>query len=168
MRQIAWAVLLLIPLSLLLAGCGRPVTPGSQFRGGQVITNTGATSSSEAPKAPFWEAGPTDAKVRILAFLYIDPEHKVAQDTLRSLAKQYQGKLYVKYVDFRTPEGQQIMQRANSTGSGLLVNGETTVDVTKGGATHVANFGGEMGRYWTADDIKEVVAQEVAKAYPGK
>jgi hypothetical protein len=163
MRRIAWAVLVLVPLSFTLAGCGRPSMPGKRYSDRPKV-DTGAIEGSALPKSPFWEAGPANAKVRVLAFLYIDDAHKAAQDTLRALVKAYPEKVYVKYVDPRTPEGAQIQQRAGSAGGGVLINGENGVEL-KTNPPRALNFGGEMGRFWTADDLNDAVAQEVKKAY---
>lgn len=161
-----WAALILLGISACLAGCGRPTLPGG-IKGPRAVTSIAQSKSSAAPnlQKPSWEAGPKTAKVRILAFFPIDPEHQELQDLLRSLVKQYPGKVYVKYTDYRTAAGQQAMQLAGNTGLGLLVNGQSTIDIKKARNPYTANLSGEMGRYWTADYLKDAVAQEVAKAY---
>jgi hypothetical protein len=162
MRRPDWFLLSLLPVALTLAGCGKPTLPGKALRGQRAVTST-EEPRTEAPKQAVIEAGPADAKVRVVGFFALDSHHKPVIDTMKGLATQYPGKVYVKCVDPQTPEGQQLMASTKSAGIGVMINGESTV-VLKGREATPLNFGGEMGRYWTAEDLKAAVAQEVAKA----
>ncbi len=163
MKRLYWIPLLLLPGTLSLTGCGRPTLPGGTLAGQRTRPSV-VEPRSEAPKQPYIEAGSPDAKVRVMAFFAIDSRHKPVIDAVKDLPKQYPGKVYVKYVDPDTPRGREIMANAKATGNGVLVNGETTVQQGSS-TTKFWNFGGEMGRYWTAEDLKAAVAQEVQKVY---
>jgi hypothetical protein len=161
--RLFWSV---VGLTLLaLPGCGRPTLPGQQFRGKRAETSSVRPATSPLPKQPFWEVGPQDAKVRIVAFYPIDDEHKALMDLLKSLAKQYPGKVYVKYTDPRTMEGQQAFEAARMTVVGLMVNTKKELTINAKPTPYTVDFSQEMGRYWTSDDLKAAVAQEVATAY---
>jgi hypothetical protein len=163
MKRLHWVPTILLPGALLLSGCGRPTLPGKAMRGPTATTSV-VEPRSEAPKQPYIEAGSPDAKVRVMAFFAIDSRHKLVIEAVTGLVKQFPGKVYVRYVDPDTPKGQEIMTNTKAAGSGVMINGETTVQQGSS-QTEFWNFGGEMGRYWTADDLKAAVAEEVQKAY---
>lgn len=152
-------------ISCLAAGCGRPVLPGGQFRGPKAQTNTNAASTSPLPAKPIVEEGPTSAKVRIVAFFPIDDQHKPVMDLLKGLVKEYPGKVYVKYVDYRTPQGYEVFQNAKMTVSGLMINSEKDYTIHAKPNPYTVDFSQEMGRYWTADHVKKAVAEEIEKQY---
>jgi hypothetical protein len=150
---------------VLAAGCGRPVLPGQQFRGKPAVTSTTPTSKSPLPAKPIVEAGPANAKVRVVAFFPIDDQHKPVMDLLKGLVKEYPGKVYMKYVDPRTPQGYEAFQNAKMTVSGLMINSEQEYTIHAKPNPYTVDFSQEMGRYWTADDLKKAVAGEVEKQY---
>jgi hypothetical protein len=163
MQRVHWVLTILLPGALLLSGCGRPTMPGKTLVGPKANSSL-EEPRTEAPKQPYIEAGSPDAKVRVMAFFYIDSRHKPVIEAIKDLAKQFPGKVYVRYVDPDTPRGHEIMVNTKAAGSGVLINGETTIQQGSS-QTEFWNFGGEMGRYWTADDLRAAVAQEVQKAY---
>ena len=166
MKRCRWAwTIFLAAVAALPAGCGRPSIPGRQFRGERVGTTASAPTTSPLPEQPYLEWGPSDAKVRVLAFFPIDDEHRRLIDVLKGLADEYPGKLYVKYVDYRTPEGRAILERSEMTSLGLLINGESSVEIKGEPHSRTVDFFQEMGRFWTSADLKAAVAQEIAKVY---
>ncbi len=166
MRRHTWLWIIALGAALALpAGCGRPTLPGQQFRGQKAVTTSQKPITSPLPEKPIIEEGPANAKVRIVAFFPIDREHQPLIDLMKSLVKQYPGKVYIKYIDFRTPQGQEAFQNAKMTVQGLMINTEKEYTIQAKPHPYVVDFSQDMGRYWTADDLKQAVAQEVAAAY---
>lgn len=163
----AWAgCVTLGALVALAAGCGgRPTLPGRQFRGERAITSTSPPPTSPLPEKPYLEWGPASAKVRLVAFFPLDEAHQKVMDLVKGLAEQYPGKVYVKYVDYRTQEGRVIYQRSEMDTPGVMINGESSVMIEAKPYSYQVDFLQEMGRFWTADDLKAAVAQAVARAY---
>ena len=147
------------------AGCGRPVLPGQQFKGPKAKTSSLEPVTSALPKQPFFEAGSKEAKVRIVAFFAIDDGHKPLMDLLKSLAQQYPGKVYVKYIDYRTEQGAAAFASAKMTVPGVMINLQKEYRIEAKPHPYDVDFSQDMGRYWTADDLKKAVAQEVQKIY---
>jgi hypothetical protein len=169
MRHRAWLypLLLAVAAALILAGCGRPTLPGRQFKG-ELRTTPGTEEKTPLPEKPILEWGPSDAKVRVVAFYPIDEPHQRLIDLAGSLAKTYPGEVYVRYIDYRTPEGAQLFASAQLTVPCVAINGNTSVDLSSSLGPRTVDFVKDMGRYWTADDLKEAVAEAVAKAYGKK
>lgn len=165
MKRALWLGAGLVLVLSLVSGCGRVRMPGSKPPGKIPVTSTTIPPTNPVPEQSWFEAGSKDAKVRIVAFFPIDDARKPLIDLLKSLAKQHQGKVYVKYTDTRTPEGIAAQQRAHVQGTGLLINSQSTVEIQAKPQPYTVNFNQDMGRYWTADDLKAAVAQEVARAY---
>jgi len=154
--------------SLALAyGCGRPTRPGEYFEGKKVETSIAPESTTLLPEKPYFELGPDDAKVRILAFFPIDEPHKDLMNLLKGLVSEYQGKIYLKYTDPRTSEGNIIMQRSQMTGYGMLINGVSEMTIKAKPEPYHVEFVQDIGRYWTAEDLRAAVAQTVAESDGG-
>ena len=166
MKRVLWLGIGVIVMAFLLSGCGRFRAPGRKpFAGRIARTTTLEPSASPIPEQASFEAGPREAKVRVVAFYPMDEVRKPLMDLLKSLAKQYPGKVYVKCTDIRTPEGQEARARAGGGGPGLLINAQNSVMILAKPNPYRVDFNQDMGRYWTAEDLKAAVAQEVAKAY---
>ncbi len=154
----------LLALAVVLPGCGAFRSPGFS---GQKGSTSAVTAPTDAPKESILEWGPKDAKVRVIAFFFISSqgEYPVLMKTLQDLVKQYPGKVYVKYADLRTPDGQALRAKTGQqgAGAGLIINGKTEFTVKTGQYSHSVAFDQEPGGYWTEEDLKAVVAQEVAK-----
>ncbi|UCC68276.1 MAG: hypothetical protein JSV79_14410 [Armatimonadota bacterium] len=155
----------LTALLVLAVGCGRPSLPGQHFSGERAETGTSPPADSALPEQPYFEWGAADAKVRVLAFFPIDEDHAELMELLQEMVGQYPEKLYVRYVDYRTPEGAAIFQRAGAAGRTLMINGENEVEIERDGGSYTVDFVQEMGRYWTAEDVRRAIAQEVARQY---
>ncbi len=170
MQQRAWlcSAVAMISAALLLAGCGRPTLPGQQFQGERRTPPGLVATDTPLPEQPFYEWGPEDAKVHVVAFYPIDEPHQHLIDLLKELAvEEYPGKLHVKYVDYRTPEGNALLRGAELQVAAILINGESSVELQSAAGPRIVDFVKEMGRYWTADDLREAVAQAIAQAYGG-
>jgi hypothetical protein len=163
MRGLVPVCAIAVAAALLGSGCGKPTLPGQTFRG--ELAREERASESPLPDEPIREWGPEDAKVRVVAFYPMDDEHQPLMELLEELVERYGDRLYVKYVDYRTPEGQAAFQLAEQTSRGLLINGDNSVRMESDPEAHEVTFVQEMGRYWTADDLRAAVAQEVRKAY---
>ncbi|MGD0110280.1 MAG: hypothetical protein ABSD48_00245 [Armatimonadota bacterium] len=100
-----------------------------------------------------------------MAFFPIDDQHKPVMDLLKGLVQEYPGKVYVKYVDYRTPQGYEVFQNAKMTVSGLMINSEKDYTIHAKPNPYTVDFSQEMGRYWTADHVKKAVAEEIEKQY---
>ena len=151
-------------VGLVLAGCGEPTLPGRQFAGERAVTSTAPPPDGAVPEKGVLEWGSPEAKVRVLAFYPVDDAHKELMDLLKGLAHEYQGKVYVRYVDYRTPEGAAIFQRAEGKGRALLINSQSSATI-EAKPPYTVDFVQEMGRFWTAEELKKAIAQEVAKQY---
>ena len=92
-------------------------------------------------------------------------EHRVLMDLLRDLADEYPGKVYVQYVDYRTQEGDRLYKLMEMPSPGLLINGEKMYDIEADPHPYTVDFMQEMGRYWTPEDLRRAVAQEVEAVY---
>ena len=166
MKRVLWMGVGVLVTALFASGCGRVGLPGkNEFGGRKAITTTAKPPTNPIPKQPWFEAGSPDAKVRIIAFFPMDDYRKPVMDVLKGLAKQYPGKVYVKYTDTRTREGQQAQTRAGGTGPGLLINSQSSMTIQAKPNPYEVDFNQDMGRYWTEDDLKAAVAQEVARVY---
>jgi hypothetical protein len=160
--------LLVVMGAALTEGCGRPTLPGHQFSGEQVETSVAPESNTPLPKEPFFEAGPASAKVRIVAFFPIDDEHAEVVELLKGLVGTYSGKVYLKYVDPRTPEGYMLSERAEMQCYGLLINNESEIQIEAEPNPYQVIFVQDMGRYWTREDLELAVAQAVARPSTGE
>ena len=168
MQRFAWLTMMLVVTAgiLLAAGCGRPTLPGQQFQGERRVV-PGTVEDTPLPEQPILAWGSKDAKVRVTAFFPIDEPHQRLMDLLESIAEEYQDKVYIRYADYRTPEGAQLFAQAEIQVSAILINGENSVDLESATGPRTVDFVKEMGRYWTGDDLREAVAQAVAEAYGG-
>lgn len=164
-RRIILAAALLALGAMAIGGCGRPVLPGQQFRGEKARTSSVNPTTSPLPQNPVIEEGTDTAKVRIVAYYPIDDDHKVLIDLLKGFVKEYPGKVYIKYIDYRTPTGQQAFANAKMTVPGILINTEKEFVIDAKPQPYTVDLSQDMGRYWTADDLKKAVAQEVARQY---
>ena len=162
---LAWLVGL-IGLVALAVGCGRPSLPGQQFSGEKAETTASPPIVSPLPEEAILEWGVDSARVRVLAFLPIDDEHKQLMELLQGLVEENPGKLYVRYVDFRLPAGRAIFERSGASGRMVQINGESAVELEQeNGRTYTVELVQEIGRYWTADDLKKGILQEIARQY---
>jgi hypothetical protein len=168
MKPCRWAWRAILATSLALAGgCGRPTLPGTQFSQEKTRTPVSEQAASPLPEEPILEWGDPEAEVRVVAFFPIDDDHAALRDLLRGLAEEHAGQIYVKYVDPRTPEGNALFRRGELQVTTVLINAESTVIIEANGRSAEVTFAREMGRFWTANDLKRAVAQEVGKAYGG-
>ncbi len=169
MRYCRW--LWTLPLAAAVtvwAGCGRPTLPGRQFKEEKAETATTSPAQSPLPEEAVLEWGDPEGKVRVVAFYPIDDQHQTLMDLVKGLADEYPGKVYVKYVDYRTPQGRGMFARAELTVPAVLINGESSRDAKVGSYVREVDFVQEMGRFWTPQSLKDAVAREVEKAYgPG-
>ena len=161
-----WAAWLCGGLALAV-GCGKPTFPGQQFQGERATVPGLVATDTPLPEKPFKEWGSKEAKVRLAVFFPIDEQHKALMDLVQELAGKYPGKVYVKYIDYRTPEGAQLFQRAKATIACVMINGETSAELPSKYGARSVDFVKEMGRYWTAEDLREAVASEVQRTYGG-
>lgn len=152
-------------VAALLYGCGRPALPGRQFEGEVARTSSVKPVQSPLPEQPSIEMGPVDAQVRIIAFYPIDDEHQQVIDLLRQVVEQHPGKVYARYTDYRTMRGQEAFQNARMTTPGIMLNSETEYTIQAEPRPYTVDFTQDIGRYWTAEDLKLAVAQEVAAVY---
>jgi len=165
MRKHVTRLTIVLCVAAVVCGCGRPALPGRQFQGDIAPTSSVKPADSPLPAEPIIEMGPADARVRIVAFLPMDDGHKQVMDLLKGLVEQYSGKVYVKYADYRTMRGQEAFQKAKMITPGILLNAKTEHVIQAGPQPYTVDFTQDMGRYWTAEDLKLAVAQEVATAY---
>ena len=159
---------LIFGLSVLLlaaAGCGKPSLPGQQFSGEIPETRTSPAADSPVPEQGVLEWGDPEAKVRVVAFFPIDEAHAGLVEMMEGFAEEYPGKVYAKYVDRRTREGVGMFQRAGVTGNCVMINAENSVTIEAEPYPYTVDFVQEMGRHWTADQLRKAVAQELARQY---
>jgi hypothetical protein len=167
-RGVALSLVCCVLTGAVVGGCGRPTLPGKQFEGGTTVTGSSEEPTGPLPEEPVIEMGDPEAKVRIEAFFPINEGRQPLIDLLKRLVEQYPGKLYVRYADYRTPEGRALRSAVRDTPGGisvLQVNGKTQFEVAEDPNPYRVNFLQDMGRFWAADDLRAVVAQEVAAAY---
>ena len=169
MQRFAWPSIMLVVAAgvLLAAGCGRPTLPGQQFQGERRVVPGAIATDTPLPDKPIYAWGPEDAKVRVTAFFPIDEPHQRLMDLLESIAEEYQDKVYIRYADYRTAEGAQLFAHAELQVSAILINGSNSIDLDSPTGRRTVDFVKDMGRYWTADDLREAVAQTVAEVYGG-
>ena len=168
MRRERWTVCVLLVLALAGAGCGR--ARRTTFGAKEVKADSATVEApTDRPAAATYEWGSPKAKVRVIAFFFVSKQKSwpAVMQTLQALVKKYPNQLYVKYVDLRTPEGSALRESTSGGGGGpgFLIDGQSSYTVSTPPPPHTVNFDQDPGRYWTLDDLKTVVAQEVAKAY---
>lgn len=167
-RHFAQTLVVLMVVAAI-CGCGRPTRPGEYFEGKKVDTSIKPKADAPPPEEPYFEAGPADAKVRILVFLPIDDVHQEVIALLKELVDEYPGKVYLKYWDPRTEDGKLAMARARMSSEGLLINSQSEMMIEAEPAPYRVHFLQDMGRFWTADDLRAAVAQAVREQYgPGQ
>ena len=166
MKRSAWLWFVMAGMAAV-GGCGRPTLPGQQFQGERAVTSTAPPVESPLPEKPILEWGPAEAKVRVVAFYAMDDAHRKVLELVKGFAARYPGKVYAKYVDYRTREGMVVFQRAEMKSPGVMINGESSATIEAKPYPYQVDFVQEMGRYWTADDLEKAVAQAVARAYGG-
>ena len=149
----------------LAAGCGKPTLPGSQIQGERAVTPGLVATDTPLPEKPFREWGAKNAKVQLLALFPIDEPHKKVIELVQEVAEKHPGRVYARYVDYRTPEGAQLFQQNKATVACIMINGETAVELPSDYGPHTVDFVKEIGRYWTADDLRAAVALKVREAY---
>jgi len=149
----------------LSVGCGRPTVPGRQFQAERFHPQGGETESGPLPDNPIREWGAEDAKVRIEGYFPINESHEAVMALLEDLTEEYPGKVYVKYIDYRTQEGARLLAQQGLSGSGLLINGKDRLTIRAEPIPYDVDFALDMGRFWVADDLRAAVAQEVKAAY---
>jgi hypothetical protein len=168
MKLCRWVCIAILAASFALAGgCGRPTLPGTQFSQEKTRPVAPEQPTSPLPEEPILEWGDPDAEVRVVAFYPIDDDHTVLTDLLRGLAEEHAGRIYVKHVDPRAPEGNALFRRAELQVTAVLINAENSVIIEANGRSREVVFVREMGRFWTANDLRMAVAQEVRDAYEG-
>jgi hypothetical protein len=161
--------LLLLTLTSMLAfhlvGCGRPSLPGRQFEG-ETRTVPGRTATdTPLPEEPILEWGPEDAKVQVVAFYPIDEPRQRLVDILEELATEtYPGQVHVRYVDYRTPQGQQEFLEEGLQVAAILIDGESSVELEGGKGLRTVDFVRDMGRYWTEKDLRQAIGDAVARS----
>lgn len=166
MKRALWLGAGLVLVLSLVSGCGRVRMPWTKPPHAKIADpRTSKPPTSPIPKQPWFEAGSKEARVRIVAFFPMDDARKPVMDLLKGLAKEYDGRVYVKFTDVRTREGMAAQQRAHVQSFGLLINSQSEITIDAKPQPYTVNFNQDMGRYWTADDLKAAVAQEVARAY---
>lgn len=165
MSRLRMALILALAASAAGGGCGRPTLPGQQFTRDLADTRPTQRPDSPLPPEPVLEFGPPEARVRVVAFFPIDEERKPLIEVMKGLADEHRGRVFVRYVDYRTPEGFQIWQRAGMQSEGVLINGERSVEIEADPQPYRVEFVQPMGRWWTETDLRRAVAQEVARLY---
>ena len=163
-----YRTMMVIALALaigLSVGCGRPTVPGKQFRAEPFAPQGGEADSGLLPDNPIRQWGAEDAKVRIEAYFPINESHEVVMALLEDLAEEYPGKVSVKYIDYRTQEGAQLLAQTQLGSSGLLINGKDRLTIQAEPSPYEVDFVRDIGRFWIADDLRAAVAQEVKAAY---
>jgi len=159
-------IVIVVALAIgLSVGCGRPTVPGQQFQAERFDPQGGERESGALPENPIRQWGEEGAKVQIEAYYPIDESHEVVMALLEELAEGHPGKVHAKYVDYRTREGAQLLAQRQMGGTGLLINGNVRVKIQAEPNPYEVEFVGDMGRFWTADDLRAAVAQEVKAAY---
>jgi hypothetical protein len=166
MKRFGPVLIVAVAIGVAVTGCARVTLPGRQFREQPADTSTTEPVRSPLPPQPVLEFGPADAPVRVVAFYPIDDQHQRLIDLLKELVNQYPGKVYVRYIDYRTPEGAQAAQRAGMQSQGLMINSQRSITINAKPNPYTVEFSQPMGRYWTADDLRKAVAQEVAHPTP--
>lgn len=162
-----WLVCCVLAVALV-GGCGRPTLPGTHFEGERPVPLAEERQQGPLPEEPIIEMGDPEAEVRIEALFPIDDAHRPLIELLRELTEQYSGKLYVRYADYRTPEGRMVRSGLKDAPVGisvLQINGKSEFQLTRAANPYKVSFLQDMGRFWAAEDLKAVVAEEVAAAY---
>jgi hypothetical protein len=162
---LAYPALVLV-CAMLAGGCGRPTLPGQQFKDARETAPGAVATDTPLPEEPVREWGPEDAKVEVIAYYPMDERHQRLIDLLREAAEEkYPGKLHVKYVDYRTPEGQAMMRRAELQVSAITINGENSVELDSPAGVRIVDFVRDVGRFWTTDDLEQAIDEAIAEAY---
>ena len=158
-------ILCLLVLLLAATGCGKPSLPGQQFAGETPDRGVSPRVDSPVPEQGILEWGDPEAKVRVVAFFPIDEAHAELMGMMEGFTEEYPGKVYAKYVDRRTLEGMGSFQRAGVQGDCVMINAESSATIEAEPYPYTVDFVQEMGRHWTADQLRKAVAQEVARQY---
>ncbi len=165
MKHLVIIICLVFITAVFLSGCGRFHT--ARFNDKKAEVGVLKPPTTKLPDKPVLEWGSPTAKVRIIAFFFIDKDYQSYMDMFQSLVKQYEGKLFVRYADIRTPEGRALRSRTGgqAAGAGLLLDGQSGFTINAKPSPYEVNFDQEMGRFWTENDLRQAVAQEIEKLY---
>jgi len=162
-----WLCLVYVATTIAaVSGCGRPALPGQQFKGERRVPPTTMATDAPLPEQAFYEWGAEDAKVRISAFYPIDEHHQPLIDLLKNVAtEKYKGKVFVEYVDYRTPQGRVMFAETDSSVATLLINGENSIELQTEYGPRAVDFVRDMGRFWTLEELGQAIDQVVAETY---
>jgi len=149
-----------------LSGCGRPVLPGQQFKEERSGPPMAAATDTPLPEQGVYEWGEEDAEVQVAAFYPIDEYHKELMDLLKNAAtEKHKGKIAVKYVDYRTPQGRALFAEEGIQVSTVLINGENSIELKTEYGPRTVDFVRDVGRFWTLEDLAQAIDQAVAETY---
>jgi hypothetical protein len=152
----------LIILGILLAIC---IFGVKYFLNGQKSTSSIKEDASSnkiiqtvnEPKAG-QEPSVLAEKVIIKAYLNLSGCGEEVINLLDGLVKEYQGRVFVEYIDFSTRDGANRMAEAGLNCQGLIINGKQTYTIKdSNGAQKDVKFSHPLNSQYTADDLKTVV-----------
>jgi hypothetical protein len=98
-------------------------------------------------------------KVTIKAYLNLGSGcQQETINLLNNLAREYNGKVFVEYIDFSTKEGLERTRKDGLSCAGLVINGKQTYAIVdKNGVQKDVTFSHPINTQYTADDVKTVV-----------
>lgn len=136
------------------SGCGR-----NEQKPAQAAVQQGGAPTAEVQLCNFI-GGPDDAKVTVTAFY--PGRHEDTLAAVKSLLQEFDGKVHVEIVDWRTKEGMQRRDASGLTCAGVIINGKNTFDIVQDGKTSKVLFVRGIDGEWTKDDLYAAVKQELA------
>ncbi|MBD3292436.1 MAG: molybdate ABC transporter substrate-binding protein [Armatimonadia bacterium] len=93
---------------------------------------------------------------------YPDNEgHREIKDMLARLEEEHGSAVSTEFIDFQSDEGFERWQAAGLTCGAVLINGERNVTLTEDGRERQVSFTMGPGTYWTEEDLKAVVAEQL-------
>jgi molybdate transport system substrate-binding protein len=151
-------------VSFLTSPEGQKVLQAQGLPGAGAVSGTAASASGTTPTA----AAPTAAaaKVKVEAYYPDNEGHAAIKKLVLGLAEKYPGKVSAEFTDFTSDQGYEKWHAAGLTCGGILINKQQTFKVKHGAKTEDVTFMMGMGGEWQQADLEQVVAGEVAKAYP--
>ena len=103
----------------------------------------------------------TNAKIVIEAYYPFNEEHEFMKGFFEDFAKSYNGAVSAECIDFRSDEGYVRWRKTSLGCGGVLINGKNKFTINKDGQNKEVEFLKRMDMFWTKEDLKAAVDQEL-------
>ncbi|MBL7130007.1 MAG: molybdate ABC transporter substrate-binding protein [Candidatus Omnitrophica bacterium] len=101
--------------------------------------------------------------VKIEAYFPFNEEHKFIADYLKTFEKKFPGKVSLRLIDFRSPDGYDQWRKSGLSCGGVLINGMSAFDIETPDGPKTIRFLRRLDTFWTREDFEKVLLSEIKK-----